>query len=214
MATDYYPRLAAICTDLRLVVKTVFEQAFVAILLITPIVIIFIAFAPLLIRILYSSEFEPTVALIQWGIVGMVFKAVSWSIGYVIIAKGDSSLFMKTSIGFNILLLGLNIIGYHFLGLEGIGISLTVYFIIHYLVVKLLVRYRYKFKMKLEFQPIFIKCLLLCFFAFLTAYIEIAILKYGVLVVLIAISMLYSFKLLDDKIGFKVLMGAIFKKKK
>lgn len=214
MSTDYYPRLAAICDDLQQVVKTVFEQAFIAVLLITPIVIGFIAFAPLLITILYSGEFEPTVTLVRWGIVGMVFKAVSWSMGYVIIAKGDSNLFMKTSLGFNATLLLLNVIGYYYLGLEGIGISLLVYFMIHYIVVRILVFYRYGFKMKSEFHSIFIICLLLCVLAFLASYIEGVLLKYGVLVVLIVISSLYSFRLLDKKIGFKSLINSILKKKK
>jgi len=214
MSTDYYPRLAAICDDLLQVVKTVFEQAFVAILLITPIVIVFIAFAPLLIRILYSSEFDPTVVLIQWGIIGMVFKAVSWSIGYVIIAKGDSSLFVKTSIGFNILLLALNVAGYYYLGLEGLGISLIVYFVIHFFVIKMLVLKRYNFKMKAGFHSIFIKCLLLCAIAFLACYIPNPLLKYSVLVIVIVLSMRYSYRLLNEKVGFKVLMDSILKKKK
>lgn len=214
MSTDYYPRLASICDDLQKIVKAVFEQAFIAILVITPIVIGFIAFAPLFITILYSGEFEPTVALVRWGIVGMVFKAVSWSMGYVIIAKGDSKLFMRTSLGFNSVLLLLNVIGYYYLGLEGIGISLLVYYSIHFIVVRMITFYRYGFRMKSEFYPIFIKCLLLCVFAFMAAYIQEPILKYSILVVLIAISSLYSFRLLDKKIGFKSLMNSILKKKK
>ncbi|MEP0265662.1 O-antigen translocase [Dokdonia sp.] len=214
MSTDYYPRLAAICDDLQQIVKAVFEQAFIAILVITPIVIGFIAFAPLVITILYSGEFEPTVSLVRWGIVGMVFKAVSWSMGYVIIAKGDSKLFMKTSLGFNSVLLLLNVIGYHYLGLEGVGISLLVYYIIHFIVVRIITFYRYGFKMQSGFYSIFIKCLLLCVFAFVASYIQESILKYSILVVLIAISSLYSFRLLDKKIGFKSLINSILKKKK
>ncbi len=214
MSTDYYPRLAAVCDDLKAVIKTVFEQAFIAILLITPIVIIFIAFAPLLITLLYSSEFEPAVALVRWGILGMVFKAVSWSIGYVIIAKGDSKLFTKTAIGFNAILLVLNIIGYYYWGLEGIGISLLVYFIIHYLGVRIITYYRYGFKMKAGFNVVFLMCLLFCVAAFAATYINGLGFKYGVLVVLIVISSLYSFRLLDNKIGFRSLIDTILKRKK
>lgn len=214
MSTDYYPRLAAVCDDLKAVVKTVFEQAFIAILLITPIVIIFIAFAPLLITLLYSAEFEPSVSLVRWGIVGMLFKAVSWSIGYVIIAKGDSKLFTKTAIGFNSVLLLLNVIGYHYWGLEGIGVSLLVYFVIHYIGVCILTYYRYGFKMKTEFYPVFLICLLLSIGAFSATYIQEPVLKYGVLVGLIVISSLYSFRLLDTKIGFKSLLDTILKRKK
>ncbi|GGG06170.1 O-antigen translocase [Dokdonia pacifica] len=214
MSTDYYPRLAAVCEDIKAVIKTVFEQAFIAILLITPIVIVFIAFAPLLITLLYSNEFEPAVSLVRWGILGMVFKAISWSIGYVIIAKGDSKLFTKTAIAFNSILLILNVIGYYYWGLEGIGISLLVYFIIHYLGVRIITYYRYGFKMKAGFYPVFLICFLLCVGAFLATYMEQALFKYGILIGLIVISSLYSFRLLDKKIGFRSLLDTILKRKK
>lgn len=214
MSTDYYPRLAAICDNLQAIVKTVFEQAFIALLLITPIVIGFIAFAPIVIQLLYSGEFEPTVGLVRWGIVGMVFKAVSWSMGYIIIAKGDSKLFMKTTIGFNSLLLLLNILGYHYFGLVGIGAGLLLYFVIHFTVVRGIVFYKYGFRMSTGFYPIFIKCILLCIAAFTATYIESLVFKYVALIVLIGISCLYSFRLLDKKVGFKSLVDTILKKKK
>lgn len=214
MSTDYYPRLAAVCNDMKAVVKTVFEQAFIALLLITPVVIVFIAFAPVFISLLYSDEFEPAVALVRWGILGMVFKAVSWSMGYVIIAKGDSKLFTKTAVFFNSILLVLNILGYYYWGLEGIGMSLFVYFIIHYIGVRIITYYRYGFQMKAAFYPVFLMCLLLCAAAFMATYIEASLFKYGVLVVLIVISSLYSFRLLDAKIGFRSLVNTILKRKK
>ena len=104
MGTDYFPRLSEIANDIIKLRKTVLEQAIVAILLITPIIVVFLAFAPLIIVILYSNEFSPIVAMVTWGILGMIFKAVSWSMGYMIIAKGDSKVFIKTAIGFNAIL--------------------------------------------------------------------------------------------------------------
>ena len=97
MGTDYFPRLSEIANDIIKLRKTVLEQAIVAILLITPIIVVFLAFAPLIIVILYSNEFSPIVAMVTWGILGMIFKAVSWSMGYMIIAKGDSKVFIKTA---------------------------------------------------------------------------------------------------------------------
>ncbi len=214
MSTDYFPRLSAICEDGIAVVKTVFEQAFIAILLITPIVIFFVGFAPLLIELLYSGEFEPTVSLVRWGILGMVFKAASWSMGYIIIAKGDSSLFMKTAVCFNSVLLALNLIGYHFYGLEGVGISLLIYFVIHFLAVKWLTHYRYGFKMANGFYRIFLICILFCAGAFMATYLETLYLRYGVGLLITGISCLYSYRLLDKKVGFKTLITSILKKEK
>ena len=110
MGTDYFPRLSEIANNIIKLRKTVLEQAIVAILLITPIIVVFLAFAPLIIVILYSNEFSPIVAMVTWGILGMIFKAVSWSMGYMIIAKGDSKVFIKTAIGFNAILLLINIV--------------------------------------------------------------------------------------------------------
>ncbi|MCB0457378.1 MAG: oligosaccharide flippase family protein, partial [Flavobacteriaceae bacterium] len=59
MATDYYPRLAAIHDKIEEVRKMVFEQAYMAILIITPIIVVFLMFAPFIINLLYSEEFSP-----------------------------------------------------------------------------------------------------------------------------------------------------------
>ena len=214
MATDYFPRLSAICHEPSMTSKTVFEQAFIGVLLITPIIVFFVAFAPLIITILYSGEFDNSVALVRWGILGMVFKAASWSMGYLLLAKGDSSLFIKTAIGFNTLLLVLNVAGYYFYGLEGIGVALLVYYSIHFIVVRILVKLRYQFTMPKQFTPIFLSCLLLCGGSFALTYISNDLLRYLLLILMIILSSLYSFRKLDQKIGFKTLLQSILKKKK
>lgn len=214
MSSDYFPRLSAVSNDLSLLSKTVFEQAFVAILIITPIILIFIAFAPLLITLLYSKEFDPTVELVRWGIVGMLFKAVSWSVGYVILAKGDAKLFMKTTIGFNCILLLSNILGYYYGGLEGLGISLLCYFIIHFVAVQLITKMRYNFKMDNDFYSIFIICLLFCTVSFGVTYLQDIYMKYSALTGLIFCSLFYSYRLLNQKIGFATLLKPFIKKKK
>lgn len=212
MSSDYFPRLSAVCDSLKEVSKTVYEQAFVAVLLITPIIVIFIAFASPLMTLLYSSEFDPSVYLIKWGILGMLFKAASWSVGYVIIVKGDSNLFIKTTIAFNALLLALNIIGYNLAGLEGIGISLLCYFFIHFIAVQIIVFSRYNFVMARSFYPVFILCLLLCFGAFCLSFLQDIYMKYGLLLGIISVSLWYSYRKLDQKVGFKSLISAILKK--
>ena len=166
MGTDYFPRLSEIANDIIKLRKTVLEQAIVAILLITPIIVVFLAFAPLIIVILYSNEFSPIVAMVTWGILGMIFKAVSWSMGYMIIAKGDSKVFIKTAIGFNAILLLINIVGYHYGGLEGIGISFFIYYIIHFIAIRIITYYRYDFYFEKGFYKIFTFTVIMCFLAF------------------------------------------------
>src|SRR5690554_5440581 len=76
METDYFPRLSAIADKIEAIRKTVFEHAFIAILLITPIVVVFLTVAPLIIVLLYINEFTPIIEMVGRGIVEMIFKAV------------------------------------------------------------------------------------------------------------------------------------------
>ena len=213
MATDYFPRLSGIVDDLKKVQQTVFEQAHVALLLISPIIVFFIAFAPQIIRILYSGEFDPAIVFVSWGILGMFFKAVSFSVGYIIIAKGDSNLFIKTTFSFNVILLTLNILGYTYYGLLGLGISFLIYFVIHFVAIQIITFYRYRFYFKLDFYWVFTACLIICGVAFLASFLEKPLLKYSLLVLLMLISVLYSFIQLNKKMDVIGLVKNYLKRK-
>ncbi|HET8804624.1 MAG TPA: O-antigen translocase [Aequorivita sp.] len=213
MGTDYFPRLSAIADKIETIRRTVFEQAYIAILLITPIVVIFLIAAPLVIVLLYSKEFTPIVDMVRWGILGMVFKAVSFSMGYIIIAKGDSKLFMKTAIGFNALLLVMNILGYYFGGLEGLGISFLIYYIIHFIGVRIITKYYYNFYFEKGFYTLFSICILACAASFLATYIENNHLKYGLLFGLAVFSLIFSYIQLDKKMDIKEFFAKKFKRR-
>jgi len=214
MGTDYFPRLAAISDEIIKIRKAVFEQALIAVLLISPIIVIFLTFAPLIITILYSKEFLPIVGMVSWGILGMLFKAVSWSMGYVIIAKGDSKVFIKTAIGFNAILLIFNALGYYYGGLEGLGISFFIYYIIHYISIRIITYYRYNFYFEKGFYPIFIFSILLCLTTFLLSYISNPILMYSLMIAIIIFSTGYSYYQLDKKMNIKEFIRSLIKRKK
>ncbi|WP_445454185.1 O-antigen translocase [Flavobacterium sp. 25HG05S-40] len=203
MATDYYPRLAKVCTDTILVRKLVKEQSEIGVLLLTPIIVLFLAFAPNVIRILYSEEFLPIVPLVCWGILGMIIKAVSWSMGYILIAKGDSKIFVKTSIGFNSVFLIINVLGYCYFGLEGLGITFLMNYIIHFLVLKIIVSKRYDFAFDNEFYKLFGYCSGICIITFLCLSIDFVLLKYILLSILILISLCFSWIQLNRRLHFK-----------
>ncbi|SRX74792.1 O-antigen translocase [Aequorivita antarctica] len=214
MGTDYFPRLSAISDKIQQIRKTVFEQAFIAILLITPIVVVFLLAAPLIIVILYSKEFTPIISMVNWGILGMVFKAVSFSMGYIIIAKGDSKTFIKTAIGFNALLLVGNVVGYYYGGLEGLGISFLLYYIIHFAGIRIITKYRYGFYFEKGFYSVFAICILLCGVSFLLTYLENTYLKYIALSLVALFSFVFSYIQLDKKMDIKEVFGKFFRRKK
>jgi len=214
MGTDYYPRLSAISDNSSKVHKMVFEQAFVAILLMLPVVVIFLMVAPYLIILLYSEEFTPILGMLSWGILGMIFKTASFAMGYIIIAKGDSKVFMITSIAFNSILLSVNILGYIYGGLTGIGVSFLIYYIVHFISIKMITKMRYGFKMGKAFYDLFVICLSFCILAFLFSFIESVYLKYSLMGSITLISGMFSFNKLDKQVGIKKYIQHILSKRK
>lgn len=199
MSTDYYPRLAAIADDVKKIRETVLHQAYIAVLLITPIIVLFLIFAELVIQLLYSTKFLPVVGFVTWAILGTLFKGVSMCMGYIFVAKGDSKIFIKTAVLFNALLLTFNILGYHYGGLVGLGISFLSYYVLHFFLVNIITRVVYKFYFPLSFYGLFIVCLFLCFSAFLITFMENGILKYVCFSILVVGSSSLSIYLLNKK---------------
>ena len=74
----------------------------------------------------------------------MFFKAISFSIGYLFIAKADSKVFMKTSLGFNILYFLMLYFGYQIGAFKGMGIAIAIYFFLHLTGVYIIAKKRYQ----------------------------------------------------------------------
>ncbi|RUT71679.1 O-antigen translocase [Flavobacterium cupreum] len=181
MSTDYFPRLAAINNDSEKIKVSVTQQSFISILIITPIIVLFLTFIPLIVKVVYTSKFTAIVPMVCFGILGMLFRAVSWSMGYILIAKGDSKMFIKTAVLFNILSLIMNAFAYHFYGLEGLGISFLIYYSFHFLILKIITKKRYGFYYEKEFYGIYLICFVVCIITFFLRYIEFEVLKYSLM---------------------------------
>jgi PST family polysaccharide transporter len=202
MSKDYFPRLSAIVDTFEKMKRTVNEQAMVALLLITPIIIIFIAFAPFLIELLFSKEFLPILGIVTFAILATIFKAVSWCLGYIIVAKGDSKLFIVTEVVFAILLFVMSIIGYLQGGLTGIGLSYLAYYIIYLIGVKIIASKKYQFQFNKELYRVFSICVLFCGLAFTATLVENVVLKYVFLITMILLSSIFTLVQLNNKTEF------------
>ncbi len=162
MSTDYFPRLAAIHDDYIQLKKAIQQQSYITVLLMAFIVVVFILLAPFLVRLLYSKDFLAIVTMLKFGVFAMLFKSVSWCIGYTFIAKGDSKVFMKTAVIFNSIYLVMNIAGYEMYGLNGIGGAMILYFFIHLLSVYIIAHKRYKFNFDTSFLWQYAVIVMLC----------------------------------------------------
>lgn len=214
MSTDYFPRLAAINNDNEKIRINVGQQSFVSVLVITPIIVLFLIFTPLIIRIIFTPKFNIIMPMICVGILGMLFKAVSWSLGYILIAKGDSKIFITTAIGFNSVFVLLSVFGYNLFGLEGLGMSFFLYYILHFLVLKLITKKRYGFYFDKEFYSVFLICFLMCILTFFLRYIEFLILKYSLMIGMCFLSIFFVLYHMNKKINLIKMLLSVLKNNK
>ena len=213
MSIDYFPRLASISDQNEKVRTSVIQQSFISILIITPVIILFLTLIPLIVKIVFTSEFSAIIPMVCFGILAMLFRAVSWSMGYILIAKGDSKMFMKTAIVFNSVSLFLNVLGYYFYGLEGLGFSFFIYYLIHFFGLKIITKKRYGFYFDNDFYQIYLICILMCLITFLFRYISNPILKYSSMSVMVVLSLVFVLYQMNKKVELKGLFNAIIKRK-
>ncbi|MBF4466107.1 O-antigen translocase [Flavobacterium sp. LC2016-12] len=214
MSTDYFPKLASINFDNAKVRESVIQQAFISIIIITPIIVLFLTFVSIIIPVIYSANFNAIIPMVCFGILGMLFRAVSWAMGFILIAKGDSKMFIKTAIGFNILSLVMNILGYYFYGLEGLGFSFCLYFLFHFIGLKIITKKRYNFYFNPDFYKAYFICFAICISTFLLRYIEIPVLKYSLMTLMILISFVFSFYQLNKKMNINEIFTSFVQRKK
>jgi len=200
MSTDYYPRLSAVAHDNKLCKQTINQQAEIAILILAPILVVFLTFINWLIILLYSRQFIAVNGMIYWAVLGIFFKAATWAIGFLFLAKGDGKVFFWSELASNIFTLILNILGYRIWGLTGLGISFLVAYIIGFCQVYLINRIKYNFTFDPQFIRIFIFQFVLAFIAFFAVLNLSKTFHYLIGVTMISVSGWYSIKELNKRL--------------
>lgn len=213
MATDYYPRLAAVNRDNVKVGDEVNKQAEMGLLLASPIIVIALFLMPVVIKILYSATFMDSVLYVNWAMLGNVFKIGSWTMGYVLIAKGKSKIFTCTAVIFNSIFLLLNAVGYNYWGIEGVGIAFFVYYIIHFIGIYIICNRLFKIKYQKCFWNLFLVILVLAILSYYMQSVENVWIKYISAILLLSISLYVSYKELNKRINIIQLISKKLNKK-
>ena len=143
MAMEYYPRLSSVAKDNASLSQYVGKQVEMMQLMLAPIIALFIVLHPIMIQLLYTTEFYSINGYLLLAIQGISFKAISWAIGFVLLAKGSGKLYFITELISDTITLALNIIGYHYWGLAGVGASYTIGFILYLVIIYAVCRHNY-----------------------------------------------------------------------
>lgn len=212
MGTDYYPRLSGVSNDNKKANLLINQQAEIAVLILAPILTSFLIFINWAVIVLYSTKFTPVNGLIQWAALGMYFKAVSWAIGFIFLAKGASKLFFWSELAASVYVLVFNILGYKYFGLTGLGFSFLISYILILIQVYFIANFKYDFSFSSEFYKIFGIQLLLSIICFAITMFVSSFLAYILGLPFILISVWYSFKELDKRMDLKGIINNYRKK--
>ena len=206
MATDYYPRLAAVNKENVKCNQIINQQLEIAVLLLTPLLTICITFMPYIIHLLYSKEFDGINVYMILASIGMMFKAVSWGVAFEIIAKGNARLYIINETIANLYSLINNLLGFMIGGLTGLGIAFTVTYLLYAIQVFVVARRQYEFSFDGSFLKLFIAAFAI---VSMCMVIVLGLNSYGTYIGggIVLISIFFSIYLLDKRIGIKALIA-------
>jgi len=140
MGADYYPRLAEVIHDRVAAVRLMNDQAQLGLAIGGPVLLLLIGWAPWVITLLYSAEFDQAATLVQWQTVGNVLKLTSWALSFSIVAAGRPGYHIIAQLSFNIVYLVLVWFLLPVVGILITGIAFLLGNIFYFIVLVILAR--------------------------------------------------------------------------
>jgi PST family polysaccharide transporter len=131
MGTDFYPRLTAVADDHPEMNKLVNEQLEIGILLALPGLLATLAFAPLIMQVLFTAKFLPSAELLPWFVVGVLVQVIAFPLGYIQRAKGAFRWIYFSATEAHALHLILAVVLLKQIGLTGTAIAMPCVYVVH-----------------------------------------------------------------------------------
>lgn len=201
MSTDFYPRLAAVNHENERCKEIVNYQLEVAFIILIPVIVLFIIFAPLAVKILYSEEFNGIISFIRISMIGMFLKTASWGVSFILIAKQDMKSFLINEIIGNSIVLVLNICFFYFWGLLGIALASILSYLFYVILVTFVANVKYSFNYSKDALIMCFVGLLLSVFGLFIVGLSNGIINILACVLIILFSCCYSLYELEEKTG-------------
>lgn len=196
MGADFYPRLTAVAQDNDLCTRMVNEQTQISLLLAGPGVLATLVFAPLVISLFYSAEFQAAIDVLRWICLGIALRVITWPMGYIIVAKGEQNLFFWAEVAWTVVNVGLSWICINSFGLNGAGIAFFGSYVFHAILIYPIVRYLSGFRWSAannQISLLFVSSIGIVFCGF---YVLPTILAAGIGTLAVILSGVYSIRVL------------------
>ncbi len=141
---EYLPRLSEVSHSPHRIELFLTHEITLIMLVMFPVVTVFITADELIVRLLYDRPFLVMLPFVTWAVIGTVFRAWSWCLAYVILAKSDGVTYLVTELLSAAVAIGLNIIFYNRWGIAGLGYAYTVWYLFYLTEIWVVCRKRYR----------------------------------------------------------------------
>lgn len=148
MGMEFYPRLAANAFSARRTEIFVNHEAGVLLTVLIPVLILFMLMRRWIVLLLYQPEFEAMIPFISWAVISCVFKATSWSMAFVMLARGDGHMYVITESVDAAVGLALCTAGYLWMGLAGVGMAYIAWYMVYTVIAGAVYRLRYRLHLR------------------------------------------------------------------
>lgn len=126
METDYFPRLSGVVFDISQANLMVNRQIEVSLLIIGPMLVAMLFAVPLMIPVLFTSEFNPVVDMMRFTTLALYLRAMKLPVSYIALARGDGKSYLLLEGLFYVGMVAAVVLGYRQWGLTGTGIGLLI----------------------------------------------------------------------------------------
>lgn len=199
MAMDYFPRLSKVAGNNQLQNDIVNRQTEIIGFILTPLVILVIATAPVIIKILLTDSFLTIIPLVKWMALGILFKGFAYPMGYITFANDNKRLFfILEGVWGNVVNLVLSFVLYYFYGLIGIGIAICLVYTISVIVYYIVNHHYYEYRYSSKSLRIIVYAIIFGSTSFGTSFISNHVASYTLMAIIFCISCLFSFRKLKE----------------
>jgi O-antigen/teichoic acid export membrane protein len=213
MSYDFFPKLSAISNDNDKIKQLVNNQIDIAIIIVTPAIILMYVVAPIIIKLFYTAAFSASFVILKMALFSVILKAVVFPIGYIILVKGNKLLFFKQALIGDVLNLIFSIALYRYFGLFGLGLATVLNLVFFGIYIYVIVNKNYDFCFFKKSKKLIATNLFFGLFAIIIIYYFQLLYMYFLISILFIISLLYSFKQLNNRIDITGIVKEKFSSK-
>ncbi len=146
MGQDYFPRVSAAAGQPAKLVSLINGQHRLVMLVAVPMILGTLALVPYMVPLIYSLKFGATVAILEWQLIGDLFKFASWTMSFAILARATPSTYFLVECLGGVTTLGTTWLSVRWFGLPGLGISFLATYVVYYCIVSFVIRREVAFR--------------------------------------------------------------------